>query len=117
MNLPILRFLAAHLSGFAPERMMPRLPITLGMTLTHIYRYVGVGRPPTQSSSIDGRFIGLGGYPPVVARLETPRAVPWWLAFLIVTIVGESAELARPRLCPAPPSGASPPRAPHSWWA
>ena len=27
--------------------------------------------------------------------LETPRAVPWWLAFLIVTIVGERVELAR----------------------
>ena len=37
-TLPIPRYLAAHLSGFAPERMMPGFLITLGMALlTAIY--------------------------------------------------------------------------------
>ena len=41
VNLPIPRYLAAHLTGFTPERMMPGFLITLGMALlTAIYCYV-----------------------------------------------------------------------------
>ena len=97
-NLPIPRFLAAHLPGFAPERMMPGFLITLGMTLlTAIYCYVWARRQATHAVLIQlmGALIGLGGILLWWRGLETPRAVPWWLAFLIVTIIGERVELAR----------------------
>ena len=49
-SLPIPRFLAAHLSGFAPERMMPGFLITLGMaTLNAIYCYVWAHRQATHA--------------------------------------------------------------------
>jgi len=97
-NLPIPRYLAAHLSGFAPERMMPGFLITLGMALlTAIYCYVWARRQATHAVLIQlmGALIGLGGILLWWRGLETPRAVPWWLAFLIVTIIGERVELAR----------------------
>ena len=97
-SLPIPRFLAAHLSGFAPERMMPGFLITLGMAaLSAIYCYVWARRQATHAVLIQliGALIGLGGILLWWRGLETPRAVPWWLAFLIVTIVGERVELAR----------------------
>jgi len=97
-SLPIPRFLAAHLSGFAPERMMPGFLITLGMAaLSAIYCYVWTHRQATHAVLIQllGALIGLGGILLWWRGLETPRAVPWWLAFLIVTIVGERVELAR----------------------
>ena len=97
-NLPIPRYLAAHLPGFASERMMPGLLITLGMTLlTAIYCYVWSRRQPTHAVLIQllGALIGLGGILLWWRGVETPRAVTWWLTFLIVTIVGERVELAR----------------------
>ena len=97
-SLPIPRFLAAHLSGFAPERMMPGFLITLGMAaLSAIYCYVWARRQATHAVLIQviGALIGLGGVLLWWRGLETPRAVPWWLAFLIVTIIGERVELAR----------------------
>ena len=97
-SLPIPRFLAAHLSGFAPERMMPGFLITLGMAaLSAIYCYVWTHRQATHAVLIQliGALIGLGGVLLWWRGLETPRAVPWWLAFLIVTIIGERVELAR----------------------
>ena len=97
-NLPIPLYLAAHLPGFAPERMMPGFLITLGMALlTAIYCYVWTRRQATHAVLIQlmGALIGLGGILLWWRGLETPRAVPWWLAFLIVTIVGERVELAR----------------------
>jgi len=97
-SLPIPRFLAAHLSGFAPERMMPGFLITLGMAaLSAIYCYVWARRQATHAVLIQliGALIGLGGILLWWRGLETPRAVPWWLAFLIVTIIGERVELAR----------------------
>ena len=97
-SLPLPRYLAAHLSGFAPERMMPGFLITLGMALlTAIYCYVWARRQATHAVLIQlmGALIGLGGILLWWRGLETPRAVPWWLAFLIVTIIGERVELAR----------------------
>ena len=97
-SLPLPRYLAAHLSGFAPERMMPGFLIALGMALlTAIYCYVWARRQATHTVLIQlmGALIGLGGILLWWRGLETPRAVPWWLAFLIVTIVGERVELAR----------------------
>ena len=97
-SLPIPRFLAAHLPGFAPERMMPGFLITLGMAaLSAIYCYVWARRQATHAVLIQliGALIGLGGVLLWWRGLETPRAVPWWLAFLIVTIIGERVELAR----------------------
>ena len=97
-SLPIPRFLAAHLSGFAPERMMPGFLITLGMAaLSAIYCYVWARRQATHAVLIQviGALIGLGGVLLWWRGLETPRAVPWWLSFLIVTIIGERVELAR----------------------
>ena len=98
VNLPIPRYLAAHLTGFAPERMMPGFLITLGMALlTAIYCYVWSRRQATHAVLIQlmGAIIGLGGILLWWRGLETARAVPWWLAFLIVTIIGERVELAR----------------------
>ncbi|WP_314129605.1 hypothetical protein [Schaalia odontolytica] len=98
VNLPIPRYLAAHLTGFTPERMMPGFLITLGMALlTAIYCYVWSRRQATHAVLIQlmGAIIGLGGILLWWRGLETARAVPWWLAFLIVTIIGERVELAR----------------------
>ena len=77
---------------------MPGFLITLGMaTLCAIYCYVWARRQATHAVLIQltGALIGLGGILLWWRGLETPRAVPWWLAFLIVTIVGERVELAR----------------------
>ena len=65
--------------------------------LTAIYCYVWARRQATHAVLIQlmGALIGLGGILLWWRGLETPRAVPWWLAFLIVTIVGERVELAR----------------------
>ena len=98
VNLPIPRYLAAHLTGFTPERMMPGFLITLGMALlTAIYCYVWSRRQATHAVLIQlmGAIVGLGGILLWWRGLETARAVPWWLAFLIVTIIGERVELAR----------------------
>ena len=77
---------------------MPGFLITLGMALlTAIYCYVWARRQATHAVLIQlmGAFIGLGGILLWWRGLETARAVPWWLAFLIVTIIGERVELAR----------------------
>ena len=77
---------------------MPGFLITLGMALlTAIYCYVWARRQATHAVLIQlmGALIGLGGILLWWRGLETARAVPWWLAFLIVTIIGERVELAR----------------------
>ena len=70
----------------------------IGMApLRAIYCYVWARRQATHAVLIQliGALIGLGGVLLWWRGLETPRAVPWWLAFLIVTIIGERVELAR----------------------
>ena len=97
-DLPIPRLAAAHLAGFAPERMMPGFLMTAGMTtLASIYCYVWSRRQASHAVLIQllGALIGLGGILLWWRGVDTPRVVTWWLAFLVVTIVGERVELAR----------------------
>ena len=97
-GLPIPRLTAAHLAGFAPERMMPGFLMTAGMTtLASIYCYVWSRRQASHAVLIQllGALIGLGGILLWWRGVDTSRVVTWWLAFLVVTIVGERVELAR----------------------
>ena len=97
-TLPIPRFLAAHLIGFQPARMMPGFLWTLAMgVLVAIYVHVWRTRQQTVAVLIQGlgAVIGLGGSLLWLRGLEVPRIVPWWLMFLVITIIGERLELAR----------------------
>lgn len=97
-GLPIPAFLTAHLTGFAPARMLPGLLWILAMAvLVGIYVEVHRRRQASYAVLVQllGAVIGLGGALAWWRGVETSTVVPWLLMFLVVTIVGERLELAR----------------------
>ena len=96
--LPIPRLLAARLAGFQSARMAPGLLITVGMVLlVCVYAHVWRRRQASYAVLVQmlGALIGLGGVLAWWRGLEVAAIVPWWLMFLVVTIIGERLELAR----------------------
>lgn len=96
--LPIPRLLAARLAGFQSARMAPGLLITTGMVLlVCVYAHVWRRRQASYAVLVQmlGALIGLGGALAWWRGLEVAAIVPWWLMFLVVTIIGERLELAR----------------------
>jgi len=74
-----LRDLAAHLSGFAPERMMPGFLITLGMALlTAIYCYACARRqaPPSSAPASEQTFTS-SPMPSCAGRTICAPVGPW----------------------------------------
>lgn len=96
--LPLPRLLAARLAGFQSARMAPGLLITTGMVLlVCVYAHVWRRRQASYAVLVQmvGALIGLGGALAWWRGLEVAAIVPWWLMFLVVTIIGERLELAR----------------------
>ncbi|WP_022867292.1 hypothetical protein [Schaalia vaccimaxillae] len=97
-HLPIPQFVASHLTGFQPARMLPGFLWTLAMmVLIAIYIHVWNKRQQSIAVLVQGlgAFIGFGGALLWWRGLEVPQIVRWWLMFLVITIIGERLELAR----------------------
>lgn len=96
--LPIPSFLAATLPGFQPARMLPGFLWTLSMAaLCAIYAVIWRGRQQSIALLVQGlgAVVGVCGTLLWWRGLEVAVIVPWWLMFLVLTIMGERLELAR----------------------
>ncbi|WP_241157582.1 hypothetical protein [Schaalia sp. ZJ1691] len=98
VQLPIPRYLGVHLGGFQAARLLPGLLWTGALAML-VAIYVHVWRKRQKSSAVLiqglGAVIGLVGVLLWDRGLEIPAMMPWWLMFLVVTIIGERLELAR----------------------
>ncbi len=95
---PIPAYLSRILPGYQPVRMLPGVLWTLAMAvLIAIYSHVWAKRQATYAILVQivGACVGLCGVLLWVRGLEVALIMPWWLFFLILTIIGERLELAR----------------------
>ena len=95
---PLPAFLSRVLPGYQSQRMLPAVLWTISMiTLVMIYRHVWKKRQASYAVLIQliGACVGLCGILLWMRGLEVALIMPWWLFFLLLTIVGERLELAR----------------------
>lgn len=67
------------------------------LVLLAIYLYIALRRQPSMSALIQilSAFVGASGIALWMRGYEVSAIVPWWLMFLVLTIVSERLELAR----------------------
>jgi len=95
---PLPAYLSRVLPGYQSQRMLPAVLWTISMiTLVMIYRHVWKKRQASYAVLIQliGACVGLCGILLWMRGLEVALIMPWWLFFLLLTIVGERLELAR----------------------
>ena len=97
-TLPLPAYLSRILPGYQSQRMLPAVLWTLSMiTLIMIYRHVWRKRQASYAVLIQlvASCVGLCGILLWMRGLEVALIMPWWLFFLVLTIIGERLELAR----------------------
>ena len=97
-TLPLPAYLSRTLPGYQSQRMLPAVLWTISMiTLVVIYRHVWRKRQASYAVLIQlvASCVGLCGILLWMRGLEVALIMPWWLFFLVLTIVGERLELAR----------------------
>ena len=97
-TLPLPAYLSRILPGYQSQRMLPAVLWTISMiTLVMIYRHVWKERQASYAVLIQliGACVGLCGILLWMRGLEVALIMPWWLFFLVLTIIGERLELAR----------------------
>ena len=97
-TLPLPAYLSRTLPGYQSQRMLPAVLWTISMiTLVVIYRHVSRKRQASYAVLIQlvASCVGLCGILLWMRGLEVALIMPWWLFFLLLTIVGERLELAR----------------------
>ena len=97
-TLPLPAYLSRVLPGYQSQRMLPAVLWTISMiTLVMIYRHVWRKRQVSYAVLIQliAACVGLCGILLWMRGLEVALIMPWWLFFLVLTIIGERLELAR----------------------
>ena len=97
-TLPLPAYLSRTLPGYQSQRMLPAVLWTISMiTLVVIYRHVWRKRQASYAVLIQlvASCVGLCGILLWMRGLEVALIMPWWLFFLVLTIIGERLELAR----------------------
>jgi len=97
-TLPLPAYLSRVLPGYQSQRMLPAVLWTISMiTLVMIYRHVWRKRQASYAVLIQliAACVGLCGILLWMRGLEVALIMPWWLFFLVLTIIGERLELAR----------------------
>ena len=97
-TLPLPAYLSRILPGYQSQRMLPAVLWTISMiTLVMIYRHVWKKRQASYAvlTELIAACVGLCGILLWMRGLEVALIMPWWLFFLVLTIVGERLELAR----------------------
>lgn len=97
-TLPLPAYLSRTLPGYQSQRMLPAVLWTISMiTLIMIYRHVWRKRQASYAVLIQlvASCVGLCGILLWMRGVEVALIMPWWLFFLVLTIIGERLELAR----------------------
>lgn len=80
------------------SRLLPgSLWLASMLVLLSIYTYIMVRRQPSMSALLQilSAFVGASGIALWMKGYEPGAVVPWWLMFLVLTIISERLELAR----------------------
>lgn len=97
-TLPLPAYLSRILPGYQSQRMLPAVLWTISMIiLIMVYRHVWRKRQVSYAvlTELIAACVGLCGILLWMRGLEVALIMPWWLFFLVLTIIGERLELAR----------------------